>query len=190
MRQALGEMDSTLRSVLEGPLTDGASAVVFGDHGMVEVEFEIDLRATLAKLPVTLGKDFLYFLDSTQARLWFFDDRAREVILEALAGIEAGHVVTDAERRTLGIEFQDPRYGDEIFVLDGPGILHPSFFSKGSQGPRGMHGYLPAIRDNTTQVLAVGPGIRQGDLGTIPMTQIYQIINDVIVERRAGQTPA
>lgn len=184
IRRALSQMDSMLRSILEHALQRGARAVVFGDHGMVEVQRRIDLEQRLAALPLRLGVDYVVFLDSTQARFWFLEEGARAPIESLLRTLPEGHILSAEEQSRLRIRFKDNRYGDLIFMLDGGTIIHPSYFDREGQGPAGMHGYLPEVDANATQVIAVGSEVPTRDLGTIPMTALYDVILDTVCGTR------
>lgn len=180
LKVALRELDSHLEQLLSTPIANGARACIFGDHGMVQVEGTLDLRSKVAALPFRLGTDFLYFLDSTQARFWFFNQEAKTAITKLLASLEVGHILAEPEREKLGINFSHRKYGDLIFMLDAPYVLHPSFFTANSEpAPKGMHGYLPAMRDNATQVMILGAGTRE--LATIEMTEIFGLIREYLV---------
>lgn len=176
MNGALQAMDAAMRQLLASDLNQGKRAVIFGDHGMVEVESTLDLEAHLLTLPLRVGKDYHCFLDSTQARFWFASPEARRVVVESLNSLKQGHILTPAEREALRLRFNHRRYGDEIFMLDVPAVIHPSYFVRRGKPPKGMHGYLPAMRDNATQVLAVGPWQPSVAAAPMAMTGIYDIL--------------
>ena len=173
---ALTRLDATLRSLLEPAVQRGAKIVIFGDHGMVQVQHRLDIEACLRALPLSAPGDYLYFLDSTQARFWFFSDRARTLVTAALQQLTGGHIVSDAERSALHINFRHSRFGELIYMLHGGHIIHPSFFDRSAEGPHGMHGYLPDVHDNRTQVMAVAPHLPPGDRGTISMREIFPLM--------------
>ena len=173
VQHALNAIDTTLRDILQIPLEDGGRVVVFGDHGMVQVKTQVDLQEKLNSLNLAHGKDYLVFLDSTQARFWFFQKTAERKIRSMLNTIPEGHILSDQERAKLKIRFSNRYYGDLIFMLNGGCIIHPSYFSQTGNGPAGMHGYLPNVQDNMTQLLCLGPHIPSEYIGTIPMIQIY-----------------
>lgn len=176
----LKELDRDLEHLLT-PFIDQAKAiVVFGDHGMVHVEYKVDLLAELKKLDLKVCKDYLYFLDSTQARFWFFNSNAENKIRDLLSNIKGGHIIDDAEKARLKIRFKDRAFGDLIFMIDGPGIVHPSFFDNSEAGPQGMHGYLPDIQDNMTQVFLYRKNSSAQDRGTIKLTQVYDFLLEAI----------
>jgi predicted AlkP superfamily pyrophosphatase or phosphodiesterase len=172
----LSAIDKTVEELVSPALDQGRTVSIFGDHGMVEVEYSIDLLSTLNTLKFSVPDDYLYFLDSTQARFWFFNEKAKEAVVESLQNVSGGHVLSLAEKKALKINFKDNRYGDSIFAVDGPGIIHPSFFGNGATGPKGMHGYLPTIEDNKTQILVSGSDVSAEDLGTIPMVDIFHLL--------------
>jgi predicted AlkP superfamily pyrophosphatase or phosphodiesterase len=120
--------------------------IVFSDHGMTEVRGQCDLLSKLR--PYRMGKDYLLFLDSTLARFWFFNAKAREEIIAILNSMECGHVLGEEEIGRYKLRFKDNRYGEVIFVAD-PGIeFYPNFmkpvtFPLIDHETKGMHGYIP-----------------------------------------------
>jgi predicted AlkP superfamily pyrophosphatase or phosphodiesterase len=179
MHAAQTSLDETLKNLLQPALHAGASVVIFGDHGMVEVTQKIDLRALIEQLGFAPGRDYLMFLDSTQARFWFFSERARTEIIKVLEKIPQGHILGAEELKNLHLAFTHRRYGDLIFALDGGIVIHPSYFES-ITAPRGMHGYLPSVHDNKTQILAVGPHITARERGTLAMPAMYEIMKEVL----------
>lgn len=181
IQESLRKLDNILKVLLGEELrSNKARMVIFGDHGMAKVRYQINIEEHVSKLPYRNGVEYLLFLDSTQARFWFFDDDARRDICVLLSSIDGGHILTEQEREELRIRFKDRSYGDLIYMLDGPGIIHPSYFARAGAGPKGMHGYLPDITENMSQIFAVGPGVPADDLGTIPMREIFSIIKRTI----------
>lgn len=177
---ALKHMDNALQELLEEPISSGSRLILFGDHGMVDVTYQLDLWSHLRELPLHCPNDYLFFLDSTQARFWFFSEGAEQQIRGLLSSLSGGHILDSTERQELHVNFPGREYGDLIFAIDGSGIIHPSFFSREGSGPKGMHGYLPDSKDNMTQAFAVGPEVSPEELGTIPMTQIYHLIGETL----------
>jgi hypothetical protein len=120
--------------------------IVFSDHGMTEVKGQCDLLSKLR--PYRMGTDYLLFLDSTLARFWFFDAKAREGIIDILNSMECGHVLGEEEIGRYKLRFKDNRYGELIFVSE-PGIeFYPNFmkpltFPLIDHETKGMHGYIP-----------------------------------------------
>ncbi|MCB0333764.1 MAG: alkaline phosphatase family protein [Bdellovibrionales bacterium] len=180
-REALTKIDQAVKSLLVPSLKAGKRAVIFGDHGMVNVEYQLNLEKVLKKLPLKVPGDYLYFLDSTQARFWFSSFSAERVVRQALEGVKGGHILGDKERRELHIDFKHRKYGDLFFAVDGPGIIHPSFFSRNGDGPKGMHGYLPHVKDNMTQVIVAGEGVSCEERGTLRMVKICNLLKEFLL---------
>lgn len=178
--KAFRNLDRILEELLDPALQAGAKVAIFGDHGMVAVRSQLDLWAKLHSLDLKLARDYLVFLDSTQARFWYFNPLAKRVIEDMLSELPEGHILQEHERKELGLCFSGRDYGDSIFVLDLPAIIHPSFFSRAAVGPTGMHGYLPHLRENNTQLILAGSGIEADQLGLIHMTDIFEQLKRLI----------
>jgi predicted AlkP superfamily pyrophosphatase or phosphodiesterase len=121
---------------------------IFSDHGMANCDRHIDLRAKIDALGYTMGKDYAVVYDSTMARFWFFTDSARRRIVERLAQLRCGRVLTDDELQTLGIRFADRRYGDLVFLMEPGWLITSSDFNANGWLPKGMHGYHPDDPDS------------------------------------------
>ena len=119
---------------------------VFSDHGMTDVTDTCDLIPRIEALGLTFGKDYAACYDSTMARFWFLDDRAREKITAALAEEPRGEILSDKRLAEYGCDFPDRKYG-QLFFLMKPGVLLcPSFM--GERPLAGMHGYDPYHKDS------------------------------------------
>src|SRR5204862_7564159 len=96
-----------------------------------------------ATLGLRMPDDYRAVYDSTMGRFWLFSERARALVVERLASLTCGRVLTDKEQAELGIRFGDRRYGDLVFLLE-PGWLVSSSNSNAPRWhPTGMHGYHP-----------------------------------------------
>ena len=120
-----------------------ASLTVFSDHGMTPVREKVDLVSKIDALGFRMPDDYLAVYDSTMARFWFFNDRARTQIRESLKTLDCGQLLSDDELMRFGTYFPDRRFGEAIFLLD-PGVLvAESDFNGRGWSPKGMHGYHP-----------------------------------------------
>jgi hypothetical protein len=115
---------------------------VFSDHGMANCRETIDLRAKIEELPIQMGRDYAVVYDSTMARFWFFNDRARWLVSEALGQVPQGRVLPDDELIQLGTFFPDRYFGELIFLLKEGALIVPSFM--GERPIPAMHGYHPS----------------------------------------------
>jgi hypothetical protein len=130
---------------------------VFSDHGMAEVRREYDLVGAVDALGFRMPDDYLAVYDSTMARFWFFDERARRAVTDLVGHLRFARILDDAELSALGILFPDRRYG-ELIALFEPGVLLASSGFNGSRWrPAGMHGYHPDDPDSDGVFLASAP---------------------------------
>lgn len=128
---------------------------VISDHGMATVHHCVDVQAALTPLGLTFGRDYVAAYDSTMARFWLRSAAARERIPQALAGLGDGHVLTDAEKVDLGVDFPGDKYGELIFLMDPGCIIVPSHM--GLKPITGMHGYHPGHPDSDAALLSTHP---------------------------------
>jgi hypothetical protein len=121
---------------------------VFSDHGMAEVRREYDLVAAVDALGFRAPADYLAVYDSTMARFWFEDERARRAVGDLIGALPFARVLGDAELQSLGILFPDRRYGELIALLEPGWLLASSGFNGSRWRPTGMHGYHPDDPDS------------------------------------------
>lgn len=114
---------------------------VLSDHGMTPKQAGFDLVGQIKQLGFQMPRDYLSLYDSTMARFWFFGNRARNAIVARLREQKCGHILSDSERKHLGIDFPDHRQGEVIFLMNPGVLIEPSFFGK--KAPEGMHGFHP-----------------------------------------------
>jgi hypothetical protein len=116
---------------------------VISDHGMTPVKHHFDLAAEIDALQLKATYDYLAVYDSTMARLWFFNDQARQSVRDCLSRLSCGRILPDEELRRLGVLFEDRRFGELIFLLNPGWLLSKSNFNGKGWMPLGMHGYHP-----------------------------------------------
>ncbi|MBI4612279.1 MAG: alkaline phosphatase family protein [Planctomycetes bacterium] len=149
-----------------------ATFLFLGDHGMTDVKVRIDLMrpllGRLARAGLAAGREILYFLDSTLARFWFRNERARALVLEFLNEPPAaghGRILSAEDLAAAGAPL-DPRHGELIWAADLGVLISPCFFhvEETTAGgllrrPIAMHGYFSD--DPTTRGMAIvhGPGV-------------------------------
>ena len=124
------------------------SLFVFGDHGAVSVKKILNMERLIVHLPLKLGKEFVYFIDSALVRFWFNSDGARRHVEEMLSEDckDYGHILTDAEFSGYHFNVDRSLRGD-IFFLADPGVLiFPNFHNRNIP-EKGMHGYDPEYED-------------------------------------------
>ncbi len=153
-RRCLEELDRFARDVLALAAESYREVrlLVFGDHGMADVSAAHDLLAPLRALPWRMPRDYLYFIDSTMARFWYFRPEIRERVESLLARLECGRILGESECERLGVLFPDRRYGETVFLAHAGQMLAPSFM--GQTILAAMHGYHPDDVDSDTLLLA------------------------------------
>jgi hypothetical protein len=114
---------------------------IFSDHGMANCDELLDLKAEIDALPTREGPDYAVVYDSTMARFWFFNPRARWLVSERLKQIPQGRVLPDAELQDMKTFFPDRYFGELIFLVKEGVLIVPSHM--GARPIRAMHGYHP-----------------------------------------------
>lgn len=126
--------------------------IILSDHGMSPVTRKYDMLELLDQLSLTGGKDYLVFLDSTMARFWFFNKRARKLIYERLSTLKCGQMLHKSDMKKLGINNIGQEYGELIFALNEGYTIFPDFFRK-CNPPKGMHGYAFPVYDSPIMIM-------------------------------------
>jgi hypothetical protein len=115
--------------------------LIFSDHGMTPIRWTYDLRRDVAALGLS-ERDHLAAYDSTMARFWTWNDRARERLVEVLTDHPCGQLLDRDELTRLGVWFDDDRYYQLLFLMKPGVLLNPS--DMGHYRFAGMHGYHPS----------------------------------------------
>ncbi len=166
---------------------DEVRLYIFSDHGMANCDTLLDLKARIEPLPLRFGKDYAVVYDSTMARFWFFNDRARFLVTEALRAVHEGRIVSDAELERLHCLFPDRYFGELIFLLKEGVLLVPS--DMGERPIRAMHGYHPDEKQSYAALLTNQPELPE-DVTAIP--HIYGLmVRDALLaqEQNRPQDP-
>jgi len=159
---------------------------VFSDHGMANCDELLDLRSKIEALPLRIGKDYAAVYDSTLARFWFLNERAREPIARCLAGIPQGRIIPDSELSSLGTLFPDRYFGQLIFLVREGVLIVPSHM--GERPIRAMHGYHPADKHSYAALCTNQPLVPE-DIEAIP--DVYRLMaRDAELARRKNTAPS
>jgi len=158
---------------------------VFSDHGMANCDQLLDLKSRIEPLPLEFGKDYAVVYDSTMARFWFFNDRARRVVTETLRTIPEGSVVPDSELERLHCLFPDRYFGELIFLMREGVLIVPSHM--GERPIRAMHGYHPNAKHSYAALMTNQPGI-PNEVTAIP--HIYNLmVRDALLAQEQNRSP-
>lgn len=143
--ERIGWYDSKLHALYETAqkVDPTATLTIFSDHGMTPVTRYYDVMKDVASTGHQIRTDYLAVYDSTMARFWFFNERARKDIVAVLSSAPCGRILFDEELRGLGIFFEDRRFGEVVFLLEPGWIFSKSNFNGPQWKPAGMHGYHP-----------------------------------------------
>ena len=138
---------------------------VFSDHGMANCDELVDLKSRIEALEVRMKQDYAVVYDSTMARFWFFNDRARCQIGDCLRQIPQGRILPDAELKQLRAFFPDRYFGELIFLVKEGVLIVPSHM--GERPIRAMHGYHPGEKHSYAALLTNRPEVPD-DIVAIP----------------------
>jgi hypothetical protein len=122
------------------------TVLIMSDHGMTPVGNQADVFGVLKDLPIALEKDYLFFLDSTLARFWFFTEKAKNLVSDRLSSLSCGKILDAIDMKMLGIDGIGPEYGELFFTMNEKWVIYPDFFRR-HRPPLGMHGYAYSTFD-------------------------------------------
>jgi hypothetical protein len=128
---------------------------VFSDHGMTPIRWTHDLRRDVEATGLTVLKDYLPAYDSTMARFWVENDRARATLTALLEDHPCGTLMSERELQRLGVWFDNGRYYHMLFLMKPGMLLSPS--DMGTVRFAGMHGYHPSEPTADAVLLATAP---------------------------------
>ncbi|BCU79584.1 hypothetical protein llg_42990 [Luteolibacter sp. LG18] len=125
---------------------------LFSDHGMADTVVCSDLMLRWNRLGLKFGRDYTAVWDSTMARFWFADDRARQEATAWLAAQKDGEILSDERLEGYGCLFPDRRYGELFYLLPSGSLFVPSFLNQ--RKVTAMHGYAPEHPDSAAAWLS------------------------------------
>jgi predicted AlkP superfamily pyrophosphatase or phosphodiesterase len=125
---------------------------ICSDHGMASVTTEVDLMSRINKTGLRFDQDYAACFDSTMARFWFKNERARAIVVDLLENSTEGRILMDAELEELGCLFEGNQYGELVYLVDPGTIICPSHM--GTTTIAGMHGYHPDHCDSDAVLLS------------------------------------
>ena len=128
------------------------NGIIFGDHGMVKITKIINVEHLLRKTDLKVPRDYVYFLDSTQARFWFKNEYSQKIIREILEQLENGRILNEQDQKDLRIRYSHDKFGQLIFMVYDNTLIFPNFFQR-YEPIKGMHGYLPDVSGNWAQFI-------------------------------------
>ena len=154
-------------------------ALIFGDHGMVEVQKTVDIKKELEEIDFRVPKDYIYFLDSTQARFWFKSRQAEKRVKETLSNLSNGRILSKEDYERLRIRYKHNRFGDLYFIVEDNTLVCPNFF-QGSLMVKGMHGYLPEVAGNWATLIITGTKEKRRLSDCVEMVDLFPTTLDLL----------
>jgi Type I phosphodiesterase / nucleotide pyrophosphatase len=131
------------------------SLFLISDHGMTTLSGTEDVKSAIEQLDLEFGKDYTAVYDSTMARFWYFNDKARTKILAALGKIPQSSILEEDYLRKHGVWFEDKMFGETYLMMD-PGVqIEPC--DMGRKALAGMHGFAPEHPDSMASFLSSEP---------------------------------
>jgi len=109
------------------------NVLLFSDHGMDNIQKEVNILKELKKLDLKYGRDFIYIVGSTSAEFWFKNKEAEKKVKEFLEWKDYGHIV---EQKKFHL-----KTGSLIFLANFRTGFYPNFFS--NKKFKAMHGWDP-----------------------------------------------
>jgi hypothetical protein len=161
--------------------------VIFGDHGMLDVECTLSAMPLLRRVArgagLRIGRDFEVWLDSTLVRLWWRSDRAGEVLGRWIREDETmndhGQVLTADRCRELHVPAPGGDYGD-LYWLANPGVLlWPDYYHHHVKY-RGMHGYETHVPDQQGYAVWHSPDHNRVELDEIEGIDICPLLAEML----------
>ncbi len=145
-----------LQKVAEDMYED-VSITIISDHGMTPHQYSIDLKKTVNDLGFVQHKDYFAVYDSTMMRVWYFNSLAKNKIRRKIQEVHRkdGHFLSTQEKIDFGIDFENDKFGNDIFLLRPGGQIVPSDMGKNAMP--GMHGYHPVDKDSNAAVISSKP---------------------------------
>ncbi|GAF68931.1 unnamed protein product [marine sediment metagenome] len=127
------EIDNAVKNLYD----KDKDVLIFSDHGMNDIEKEINILSEIKKLKLTFGKDLIYIIGSTTIEFWFKNKQAEEKVTKMLQSLDYGRII---DKKDFNINTDS----DLIFLANFKTGFYPNFFS--SQHFKAMHGWDPKIQ--------------------------------------------
>ncbi|MBU2104573.1 MAG: alkaline phosphatase family protein [Nanoarchaeota archaeon] len=125
-------IDDSIRQLWE----KDKNILIFSDHGMNDVEKEVNIWKEIKKLNLKFGKDFIYIVGSTTVEFWCKNKEIEKRIMKMLKNLKYGKIVNQK-----GFHLKTDSL---IFLADFKTAFYPNFFSE--KRFKAMHGWNPKIQ--------------------------------------------
>ncbi|MFX1311074.1 MAG: alkaline phosphatase family protein [Promethearchaeota archaeon] len=126
--------------------------IVFGDHGMVPVKYNVDIIRFFQRNGIYFSKHDRYFIDSILFRFWSYNKKRVIQVEKALKNVSFGQLITKDIAKLKHFNFKHNRYGDLMFLANPEVIFFPNFYQNRNK-VKGMHGYGKSCNLNDTELI-------------------------------------
>ena len=174
----LKSFDDICTDFLEKILShENVSLTVFSDHGMADVKGTVNIKNIIESSDLKLEKDFIYFLDSTIARFWVFNSRAKERLTALLESTPGGRLLGSDDIKKYRINFKSNENGDLLYLADSGNVIMPNFFTVLGGTVKAMHGWDP---DDESQNSFIFTNQTQMVRDMEDVSKIFYLLRDII----------
>jgi len=190
LKKGLEHLDKSLKDYTEKALTHNSKSkfIFLGDHGMANIEEYFNAESEILKIAkynsLKLKKDYIYFLDSTLVRIWFFSDKAKLIFTKELESSEdfnnRGIFIDQGLAKKQNIPWGDRRYGDLAWWANTGVLVFPDFFHRVTKY-KGMHGYDPLLSQNQGCCIVYGKSVDNYYQDEIPLNGIFKVLKKTLV---------
>jgi predicted AlkP superfamily pyrophosphatase or phosphodiesterase len=181
--ERIDEQIDAIRTACEKHL-DNYNLCIIGDHGMMDVETYIDIYAKVTdysdRKGLSMGQDFLLFLDSTLARFWFFTDEAKELLSQFVENelSNLGEII-DEDRAAQKRLPDDRRYGDLIWEASPGVLIYPDYFHR-TEKYNAMHGYDSEVPEMKGFAITYGADAPESTSSDVELIDVCPTLCDLI----------
>ena len=163
----LNSFDETLDCFIQKIITAGDfELIIIGDHGMSDVTECVDFQGEVIKEARRLGlnnrEDFVVFCDSTVGRIWIRDPEHLSLLRDRLEKNhtlkEHGLVFKNEDYEKYSVPNNPDPHGHILWFAKNGVVVSPDYFY-GPFSPKGMHGYLPLVKENFGMALFFGSNV-------------------------------
>jgi predicted AlkP superfamily pyrophosphatase or phosphodiesterase len=182
-RKVLPDLDRKLAGV-HAALSAGYDSwdlFLCGDHGMGPVHQQVNVLQEIARSGAKPGEDYVVFVNSTLAVLWYLTEKGRREVEAVLPTIPGSDPVSMEERRQRRIP-TDRQWGDRMLAAR-PGVLYwPDYFHVRDSRIVGMHGYLDKSQEGMGMGVVAGSngGIGTADWGNRSLADVFPTLCNLL----------
>jgi len=187
LKNKLFELDKMLESAVEEILENSPDTNFYflGDHGMTEVQKHVDIKHKFLEISkknnLKIDKDFIYFLDSTLMRIWFFNDQARKSFEKEFNTDPFfkynGVFIDETLTKKFNLPLNDRRYGDIAWWANEGVLIFPDFFHN-KKIVKGMHGYQPITQSTYGTCIVWDKKKPQKKIKELELSEIYNFLKE------------